>query len=231
MTRSRKQAQLDRLLNAAAEVVAEHGLDELTVRRVCARASVAETVFYELFASGEDCAVALFDRTAGELGAVAKDARVRQSGWVERARAGMDALLRELEANPWKADLIFPHSATNGPRSGAQSATLMKKMAALLEECVGVGEKEGVAVQRAASAQAGEPRWLGLLFVIGANRELSTRAVGRIAGIRSERQVRRLMAALANLGLAEDANADDPTRRRSAWRLTDPGMEWLLNVG
>jgi len=104
-------------------------------------------------------------------------------------------------------------------------------MRCALEECVGVGDREGLAGQQAESAQADEPRWLGLLFVIGANRGLSTRAAGRMAGIRSERQVRRLVAGLANLGLAEDTNANDPTRRRSAWRLTHPGMEWLLNVG
>ncbi|MEH3034380.1 MAG: TetR/AcrR family transcriptional regulator [Aeromicrobium erythreum] len=57
-----RAAQRERLLIAATELLAASGYAALTTREVCRRGEVSLSVFYECFASKEDCVFAAYDR-------------------------------------------------------------------------------------------------------------------------------------------------------------------------
>jgi hypothetical protein len=59
-----KQAHRDRLLDAAAELVAELGTDAVTAKSVSRRAGLTRRAFYELFANPIDCLRALANRAS-----------------------------------------------------------------------------------------------------------------------------------------------------------------------
>ena len=59
--------QYTRMLDAAVAVIARDGVKRLSASRVSARAGMSSKTFYDLFADGEDCFLAVFDRAVERL--------------------------------------------------------------------------------------------------------------------------------------------------------------------
>jgi len=81
--------QRRRILEATADVVAEHGYQETTMETIVRRAKVGYATFYKHFADKEAAFLALLDaaieRTAGRV----EDAYRREEGpWADRVGAG-----------------------------------------------------------------------------------------------------------------------------------------------
>lgn len=107
--------QRARLLSAAARVVAELGYGGMSVARVCACAGVSRRTFYEQFEDREHCFLALFDDALARATLVARAAVVEGSGWRERVRAGLCALLLFVSEEPELGSLLVVEALGGGP--------------------------------------------------------------------------------------------------------------------
>jgi AcrR family transcriptional regulator/DNA-binding MarR family transcriptional regulator len=121
-TRNRiSDAQRHRMLAAAAQVVGEVGYGGMSVARVTDRAGVSRRTFYEQFEDREDCFLALFDEALERAGSVACAAAAEaptagRSGWRERVRAGLTALVALVEEEPVVGSLLIVDALGGGPK-------------------------------------------------------------------------------------------------------------------
>ncbi|MFE4726993.1 TetR/AcrR family transcriptional regulator [Microbacterium sp. NPDC056736] len=93
-TSKRREATRQKLLDAAAEVFAELGLDAASVEAICERAGFTRGAFYSNFETKDELMLALTERVAGEkIDAVAERVTELQSRG-ENLEAG--ALVRQL---------------------------------------------------------------------------------------------------------------------------------------
>jgi AcrR family transcriptional regulator len=127
--------QRQRLLAAAAEVVAERGAGNVTVAHIVARSGVSRRTFYELFADREDCLLAALDQaidqgTAAVLPAYESGGRA----WRERMRAALTALLVFLDEQPALAHLAVVEALGAGPRALARRKRIVHALIAAVDE-------------------------------------------------------------------------------------------------
>jgi AcrR family transcriptional regulator len=109
--------QRARMLAAMFDVVFERGAANASVAHVVARSGVSRRTFYELFADREDCFLAAFDEAVAHASESVLDAYETQSGWRERIRASLAALLQFLDDQPAMARLLVVEVLGAGPRA------------------------------------------------------------------------------------------------------------------
>ncbi len=133
------EMQRRRLLLAIGEVVAEDGLEDASVGRICKRAGMSRRTFYEIFEDREACFLAAFqvaveriargvldayecgDRTRRTEGTrCAQDTRrargtQRARGWRECIRAALTVLLERFDLEPTVAHLCLVESLKGSP--------------------------------------------------------------------------------------------------------------------
>lgn len=107
--------QRTRLIRAMCEVCAEQDAGDVSVAHVVARAGVSRRTFYETFADREDCFLAAFDDAVGVAGRHAATAYEAQSGWSEKVRGCLEALLGLFDAEPAIGRLLVVASQAGGP--------------------------------------------------------------------------------------------------------------------
>jgi AcrR family transcriptional regulator len=90
----------DRLLEAMADAVREHGFAATTVADVVARARTSRRTFYQHFEDREACFLALFDVVTERLLALIAQAVTGDGAWEERVDRGVAAYLGALAADP-----------------------------------------------------------------------------------------------------------------------------------
>ncbi len=72
------------------------------------RAGMAESEFYEVFQSAEECVSATFEEGLARLSGMVEEAAGREERWLDRVRAGLVALLGFLDDEPgWGRLLVF----------------------------------------------------------------------------------------------------------------------------
>ncbi len=135
------EIQRARILTAMSEVVVERGAGVVTVADVVGRSGVSRRTFYELFGDREDCFIAAFDRALALAGESVIPAWRSKEGWCERARAGLQALLVFLDAEPDLGYLVIVGSQAAGPRALERRAGTLKTLIAAVHE--GARESRG----------------------------------------------------------------------------------------
>jgi AcrR family transcriptional regulator len=90
----------DRLLEAMADAVREHGFAATTVGDVVARARTSRRTFYQHFEDREACFLALFDVVTGRLLELIAEAATGDGPWEERVDRALAAYLGALAADP-----------------------------------------------------------------------------------------------------------------------------------
>jgi AcrR family transcriptional regulator len=120
-------SQRGRLVDAMAQVVAEKGYPATTVADVVERAGVSRRTFYEQFADKEACFLAAYDvGLAAVLGRIREAVEVRpDAGWRARARAGVEAFLALLAAEPAFARALQLEILTAGPAALERRAGML----------------------------------------------------------------------------------------------------------
>src|SRR4051812_13310919 len=93
-------SQRGRLLEAMAQCVAEQGYAATTVALVIARAGVSRKTFYEHFPDKQACFLAAWEVGTDILLEQVLAAGAEADGWRARLRAGADAFLEILAAEP-----------------------------------------------------------------------------------------------------------------------------------
>ncbi len=155
------EMQRRRLLLAFVEVLAEHGLENASVGRVCKRAGVSRRTFYELFEDRDECLLAAFDAATERLSqpviaayAPAGNARGRHD-WRERTRAALTVLLEELDAELDVARMCFVETLKAGPAVAERRAAVIGALVTAVEQ------------GRAEARRGGEPPPLAGQGVVG----------------------------------------------------------------
>jgi AcrR family transcriptional regulator len=105
-----------RMHGAMIEAVALHGYERTSVKHVIGLAGVSRRAFYEQFANKEDCFMETFDLIVNRtVRRVNSACRASEGSLEKRARAGLRALVEELETNPKALHLVLIDALTAGP--------------------------------------------------------------------------------------------------------------------
>jgi AcrR family transcriptional regulator len=104
-------SQRERLLAAAARLIAERGCASASIEAIVKLAGVSSVTFYEHFANKESCFVAAFDWAVREL----RDAAESQFRGGDGVEAALAALLAAIDADPQRARLCFVEAPKGGP--------------------------------------------------------------------------------------------------------------------
>jgi AcrR family transcriptional regulator len=94
------EMQRRRLLLAFSEVLAEDGLQDAGVGRVCKRAGVSRRTFYDLFDDREACFIAVLDAAVQRISQSVLCAYEQKGRWRERIRGALAALLELFDEEP-----------------------------------------------------------------------------------------------------------------------------------
>jgi AcrR family transcriptional regulator len=114
--RSRAElSQRERIVRAAAQVVAERGYERLSIPAISAAAGTSNQTFYEHFDSKLDAFIAAYEAVASEALLVALAAFGAAGNGPESIGAGMRALLEHIAAHRTYARLAFFELASAGP--------------------------------------------------------------------------------------------------------------------
>lgn len=128
------QDQRARMIDAMADVVAEHGYTEATVAHVLEEAKVSRRTFYEHFTDKEDCFLAAYDAVVSELMEQIGAAIVCDDEWPVRVRTGMAAFLGFLVAEPAFARMCLVESLAAGPDALARYVAAVRSLIPYLQE-------------------------------------------------------------------------------------------------
>jgi AcrR family transcriptional regulator len=105
------------MLTATVQEVAERGVANVSVAHIVARSGVSRRTFYEIFEDREDCFLAAFDEAVERVSAVVVPAYEEGAGWRGKMRAGLTALLEQLDYDPARGRLLIAESLAAGPQS------------------------------------------------------------------------------------------------------------------
>jgi AcrR family transcriptional regulator len=133
-----------RMHGAMIEAVSLHGYERTSVKHVIGLAGVSRRAFYEQFANKEDCFMETFDlivnRTFRRVNAAC---RASDGSLEKRARAGLTALVEELETNPKALRLVLIDTLTAGPEGQLRLRRAMAAAEQLLASSFHPAPSEG----------------------------------------------------------------------------------------
>lgn len=128
------EMQRRRLLLAFAEILAERGLENAGVGKVCRRAGVSRRTFYELFDNREQCFLAVVDAAIERFSPRVLAAWEGEVHWRERVRAGLSALLECLEEEPTLALVCLVETLKGGSEVLERRSLVLASLAAVVDE-------------------------------------------------------------------------------------------------
>jgi AcrR family transcriptional regulator len=132
------EMQHHRLLLAIGEVVAEEGLEQASVARVCKRAGVSRRTFYDLFEDSEACLLEAFEQAVASIAEDVRRAYEGEQKWSARIRAGLSVLLGVLDSNRSVAWLCV----VEAPRAGMKIAESRRRVLDVLIAAIDEGRCE-----------------------------------------------------------------------------------------
>jgi AcrR family transcriptional regulator len=107
--------QRERLIAGIAEAIAENGYSGTTIAHITRAAAVSRRTFYEHFSSKDECFVAAYDTVMKELRERVSAAFEESDDWPHSIRAGIEAMLSFLAAEPNLARLCMVEALVAGP--------------------------------------------------------------------------------------------------------------------
>ncbi len=126
--------QRARLLGAAIVTFDELGYAQATVAHVTARARVSRRTFYDLFASREDCLLAIMNDTLERVGAELESATVGVGSWRVRVRVGLWVVLSFLDREPVLGRVCVVQSARGSQRVLVAREEILARVARTIDE-------------------------------------------------------------------------------------------------
>ena len=133
--------QRARILAAMFDVVAEHGVANVTVAHIVTRSGVSRRTFYELFADREDCFLAAFDDAIARIASVVAPAFEGEKSWRAGVRAAVIGLLEWSEGDPATGRLVIVESLGAGPKALARRESVLAQIVAFVDRGRGEGRR------------------------------------------------------------------------------------------
>ena len=123
----------EKILEGMLEAVGAEGYDATSVRTVLDRTGLYRQAFYDNFADKDACYLAALELGIARLEAVVVRGGASQESWRGQLRAGLGALLDELDERPdfGRGVIVGVHSA--GPEALAIRAKAMKRAAEFID--------------------------------------------------------------------------------------------------
>jgi AcrR family transcriptional regulator len=128
------EMQRARLLSAAVVTLDELGYTQATVAHITMRARVSRRTFYDLFASREDCLLAIMNDTLERIGVELESATVGVGSWRERVRVGLWVVLSFLDREPVLARVCVVQSARGSQRVLEAREEILAHVARTIDE-------------------------------------------------------------------------------------------------
>ncbi len=128
------EIQRARIVAAMGELVRERGAGAVTVAHVVARSGVSRRTFYELFTDREDCFLAAFDIAIARAAESVLPAYGAPGRWRERVRAGLEAALRFLDAEPELGYLCVVGALGGGERALERRTAVVRRLVDAVHE-------------------------------------------------------------------------------------------------
>jgi AcrR family transcriptional regulator len=128
------RSQRERLLEATMRIAAEKGYAAMTITDLTKDAGISRTTFYELFADKEACFLAAYDNAVDRLLRRISVAYEAEERWPDRARAGLEALLEVLAADPAQARLALVDVAAAGPAAQRRYRAAVQRLTPFFDE-------------------------------------------------------------------------------------------------
>jgi AcrR family transcriptional regulator/DNA-binding MarR family transcriptional regulator len=128
------EMQRARLLAAAVASIAELGYPRASVAHITARARVSRRTFYDLFASREECLLAVLEDTVEQIGGEIAGADLGGLAWRERVRGGLLVILSFLDHEPVLARVCVVGALQGGPLVLARRTELLAGLAEILDQ-------------------------------------------------------------------------------------------------
>jgi AcrR family transcriptional regulator len=107
--------QRERLIAGLAEAIAENGYSGTTIAHITRHAAVSRRTFYEHFSSKDECFVAAYDTVMEDLRGRVSTAFDAEDDWPHAVKAGIQAMLEFLAAEPHLARLCMVEALVAGP--------------------------------------------------------------------------------------------------------------------
>jgi len=107
--------QRERLIAGLAEAIAENGYSGTTIAHITRHAAVSRRTFYEHFSSKDECFVVAYDTVMEELRERVSTAFDAEDDWPHAVKAGIQAMLEFLAAEPHLARLCMVEALVAGP--------------------------------------------------------------------------------------------------------------------
>jgi len=133
---SRSAAAADqrrRILEATADLVAEHGYQGATIETIVRRAKVGYATFYKNFEDKQQCYLELLDAAYGVMGHRVQRAYEREHEWPDKVAAGLGALFETIAEHPNVGRACVVEALTAGPEAVARHEKMLKGFVPLLK--------------------------------------------------------------------------------------------------
>jgi AcrR family transcriptional regulator len=128
------QNQRERILAAVADVSSAASFADMSVEDIISAAGVSRRTFYEHFKNKQDAFLAAYDEAAKQLLTAVRAAYESSKGFADRVRAGLEAFLGLLAADPAFARMCIVEVMAAGAEAVQRRNDAMRAFATLIEE-------------------------------------------------------------------------------------------------
>jgi AcrR family transcriptional regulator len=133
------EMQRARLLAAAVTTFSELGYPGASVAHIAARARVSRRTFYDLFASREDCLLAVLEDTVRRISIEIAGQDLTGLVWRERVRGELCTILSFFDREPVLAHVCVVQALQGGPRVLRRREGILASLAEIIDQ----GRAEG----------------------------------------------------------------------------------------
>jgi len=139
-----KGPKYNQIIDAAAEVIAEHGFHQAQVSKIAKRAKVADGTIYLYFKNKEDILISLFREKMSLYVAKVEEAINAQQGVEDKLFALVDMHFRNLSENQHWAIVTQLELRQSDKQLRAKISEILKSFLKLLDNIIEEGKKEGI---------------------------------------------------------------------------------------
>ncbi len=226
------ESQRTRILAAMRDLVATRGFHDVPVASVIQHAGVSRKTFYELYASKEECFVAIYEQEMERVLAPTLHAFEGSEPWVDRLRTALGVLLGTLATDPAAARICFVEVLAAGPlaleRRAEAYAALDPLFAPPAEGSPGTAGKAAAAPPLAPTRAivAGSVGYLTETL----HREIGAGRASELPKLRAQ-LMQTLTLPFADRGVAEEPAPDDPEARAFVTAYGEIAADLLARTG